>query len=85
MSSSTPDEHAQPHEVNGMDGEGWSNSPAAKNAPEDVIPEVAPPADVEPGFSNAKAVRGDASVKAEKAADEAAPKKSAKSDAKKKG
>lgn len=64
-----------------MDGEGWSNSPAAKNAPEDVIPEVAPPADVEPGFSNAKAVR----VDAEKAEDEAAPKKSAKSDAKKKG
>lgn len=39
-----------------MDEPGWSNSAPADNAPDDVHPDVDPPADVEPGFSNDKAV-----------------------------
>lgn len=47
-------------EVKGMDGTGWSNSPHAEHAPDDNYPEVAPPEEVVPGFSNAKAVGGEA-------------------------
>lgn len=37
---------------------GWSNSAAAKDAPEDVHPDVTPLEEREPGYSNAKAVKG---------------------------
>ena len=46
-------------EVSGMEKNGWSNSPAAPHAPDDVYPDMADPEPLKPGFSNAKAVRGD--------------------------
>lgn len=45
--------------VEGMDDHGWSNSPAAAHAPDDVHPEVAELEVQSPGFSNAKAVTAD--------------------------
>jgi hypothetical protein len=38
---------------------GFSNSEPAEDAPKDVHPDVDPPEELEPGFSNSKAVRGD--------------------------
>lgn len=38
---------------------GWSNSDAVKDAPEDVTPDVEPPEEQKPGFSNSKAVKAD--------------------------
>lgn len=41
--------------VNGMDGAGWSNSPAVKEAPQDVYPDVdASLSVVEPGATNSE-------------------------------
>lgn len=45
-------------DVKGMEKDGWSNSPAVSHAPDDVYPEVQPPEEMKPGFSNGKAVRG---------------------------
>jgi hypothetical protein len=38
---------------------GWSNSEPVKDAPQDVQVEVAPLEELEPGFSNGKAVKND--------------------------
>lgn len=38
---------------------GFSNSAAAKDAPQDVYPDVATPEAQDPGFTNAKVVKGD--------------------------
>jgi hypothetical protein len=45
--------------INGMDGDGWSNSPAEPNAVHvNVYPEVAPPEEFVPGQTNSLAVTG---------------------------
>lgn len=62
--STQPTEHAVEQTVAGMDEAGWSNSPAVEGAPQDEYPEVAPPEDVKPGWSNrggAKAVAAEQS------------------------
>lgn len=72
---------------------GWSNSEPVEDAPHDVAVEVAEPEELEPGFSNAKAVRNDEEPDEEPAPDsddepeKAAVKKTAakKAPAKKKG
>lgn len=51
-----PQKDAAMADTNGMENAGWSNSPAADHAPDDVHPEVAPPEELIPGFSNGKAV-----------------------------
>lgn len=43
-------------EIAGMETAGWSNSEPVDSAPSDVHPEVAPPPDHEPGFSNGEKV-----------------------------
>lgn len=65
-----PTEHAVESEVAGMDEAGWSNSPEAKDAPHDEYPDVAPPEEVQPGWSNRG---GGAQPEAEKAEAEAKP------------
>lgn len=44
-------------DIAGMEKPGWSNSDAAKHAPDDVRPEVETPKPFEPGSSNVKGVK----------------------------
>lgn len=57
--------------MNEQDKAGWSNSEPVENAPQDVTVEVEPEEVLEPGYSNGKAVGGDAADVESKVVDEA--------------